>query len=164
MGLLAQVPGNRPRKGKVLTVVSSTCPRLATAVVGDGLECRGQWQENARFGVQFAVSGSDSTATPLPGVGVGVGESPLEATRAWLLSGALPGVGPKTAARILEAFGDRTQALLDELAEEGFDPAASELLRVPGVGPKLLGRMAGSVRKAGAGRAHVQVRGTAAAH
>jgi hypothetical protein len=127
------------KRPPLVTVVSSTCSLLATAVPGDALICRGEWLENPKFGRQLQVlaggsrpltmmvggdqlvegSSSSSTAalTPLPPP-----PTPGEAARVWLLSGALPGIGPATTERIVELFGDETTGVLEQLSEPEFDP------------------------------------------
>jgi hypothetical protein len=133
----------------LVTVVSSQCPLLATAVVGDLLLCRGTWTDDPKFGTQFLVQGSTSghgiSSSGNDGHGgEGGGQeaaaceidapSPAEATLAWLKSGALPGVGPATAARIVELFGDRAQEVLDGLADCSAEELRThELLKVPKV-------------------------------
>jgi len=136
------------KQGALVTVVSSNCPLLATAVVGDMLSCRGAWTTNQKYGTQFVVQSSSSS---LRSAGSGLSSSisqggevgasfdgdepsPAEATLAWLKSGALPGVGPATATRIVELLGDRSQEVIDGLADcSSLELSKHELLRVPKV-------------------------------
>jgi len=136
------------KQGSLVTVVSSSCPLLATAVVGDMLLCRGAWTTNQKYGTQFVVQSSSSSGSSSAtyGLGTDLGQggtgssldvdqpTPAEATLAWLKSGALPGVGPATAARIVELLGDRAQEVIDSLADcSPQELGKHELLQVPKV-------------------------------
>lgn len=85
--------------------------------VGEHLLAEGRWERDERYGPQFHVAWFKPT---LP-----TGERGIEV---YLASGAIKGIGPKTAARIVAMFGERTFAVLDE------DPG--RLREVPGIGRK----------------------------
>lgn len=102
-------------------IVSVTGP-LPVAHPGEVLEVRGEWVLDPRFGRQFRareakVAPPDSEA----------------AVERYLASGAINGVGPETARRIVERFGKDTLKILDE------DPAA--LREVKGIGKKRLAQI-----------------------
>lgn len=87
--------------------------------VGEHLLAEGRWERDERYGPRFRVDWFKPT---LP-----TGERGIEV---YLASGAVKGIGPKTAARIVAMFGDRTFEILDENPER--------LREVPGVGRKAL--------------------------
>lgn len=102
-------------------IVSVTGP-LPVAHPGEVLEVRGEWVIDPRFGRQFRareakVAPPDSEA----------------AVERYLASGAINGVGPETARRIVERFGKDTLKILDE------DPSA--LRQVKGIGKKRLAQI-----------------------
>ncbi|MCQ2427906.1 MAG: ATP-dependent RecD-like DNA helicase [Clostridia bacterium] len=69
---------------------------------GDKLALFGKWEMNAKFGRQFHV---DEYRVELPGSAADIEK--------YLSSGAIKGIGPKTAARIVEAFGDETADVIE---------------------------------------------------
>lgn len=80
---------------------------------------RGEWQEHKKFGNQFrAFSFIESDP------------SGKEAIEKYLASGAISGIGPVLAERIVKSFGDRTLQILDK------DPERLKI--VPGIGEKKL--------------------------
>lgn len=79
---------------------------IADPQVGSSLKLTGEWVENAKFGRQFKML---TYETSLPAGLVGI--------RHYLASGLIKGVGPKTAERIVEAFGDDTFVILDNEPE-----------------------------------------------
>lgn len=79
---------------------------IADPQVGSSLKLTGEWVDNAKFGRQFKML---TYETSLPAGLVGI--------RHYLASGLIKGVGPKTAERIVEAFGDDTFAILDNEPE-----------------------------------------------
>lgn len=79
---------------------------IADPQVGSSLKLTGEWVDNAKFGRQFKML---TYETSLPAGLVGI--------RHYLASGLIKGVGPKTAERIVEAFGDETFAILDNEPE-----------------------------------------------
>lgn len=79
---------------------------MADPQVGSSLKLTGEWVENAKFGRQFKML---TYETSLPAGVVGI--------RHYLASGLIKGVGPKTAERIVDAFGEDTFAVLDNEPE-----------------------------------------------
>ncbi|MEZ6854477.1 SF1B family DNA helicase RecD2 [Halodesulfovibrio aestuarii] len=79
---------------------------MADPQVGSSLKLTGEWVDNAKFGRQFKML---TYETSLPAGLVGI--------RHYLASGLIKGVGPKTAERIVEAFGEDTFAILDNEPE-----------------------------------------------
>ncbi|MCO5166394.1 MAG: ATP-dependent RecD-like DNA helicase [Planctomycetes bacterium] len=99
-------------------VVSVTGP-LPVAHPGEVLEAKGEWVMDPRFGRQFRAR--EAKVAPPDSVA---------AIERYLGSGALHGVGPETARRIVERFGAETLRVLDD------DPA--RLREVKGIGKKRL--------------------------
>ena len=65
-------------------------------------EMRGRWSKNPKFGLQFEVESYDEVIIPSK-----------EGIVAYLSSGQIKGVGPVTAERIYDAFGEETLEVLD---------------------------------------------------
>ncbi|OPC83639.1 helicase [Embleya scabrispora] len=98
---------------ELLTVVGA----LLGAQPGESIRMRGRWGSHPQFGKQFQV---ESFSTVLPATVQGI--------RRYLGSGLIKGIGPKTADRIVEHFGVRSLDVIDE--------DATQLIQVPGLGPK----------------------------
>ena len=79
---------------------------MADPQVGTSLKLTGEWVENAKFGRQFKML---TYETSLPAGVAGI--------QHYLSSGLIKGVGPKTAERIVEAFGEDTFVILDNEPE-----------------------------------------------
>lgn len=88
-------------------------------LVGDRLEIKGHWVQHKRYGRQFAA---DSWSRIIP-------ES-VDGIERFLGSGAVKGLGPALAHRVVAAFGKDTMKILER------DP--QRLLEVEGIGPKKL--------------------------
>lgn len=88
-------------------------------LVGDRLEVKGHWVQHKRYGRQFAADGWSRIIT----------ES-VDGIERFLGSGAVKGMGPALAHRVVAAFGKDTMAVLEK------DP--QRLLEVEGIGPKKL--------------------------
>ena len=88
-------------------------------LVGDRLEVKGHWVQHKRYGRQFAADGWSRI----------IPESVDDIER-FLGSGAVKGMGPALAHRVVAAFGKDTMAVLEK------DP--QRLLEVEGIGPKKL--------------------------
>lgn len=88
-------------------------------LVGDRLEVKGHWVQHKRYGRQFAADGWSRI----------IPES-VDGIERFLGSGAVKGMGPALAHRVVAAFGKDTMAVL------GKDP--QRLLEVEGIGPKKL--------------------------
>ncbi len=84
---------------------------------GEMVELEGGWETHPRYGRQFKVSSYRQ-----------VYPATLEGIRRYLGSGLIKGIGPVTAQRIVDHFGDATLVVIDE------DP--SRLMEVPGLGRK----------------------------
>jgi exodeoxyribonuclease V alpha subunit len=113
-----------PRSFHPVTIVG-TLPGLSE---GMRLSLTGRWEESPRFGRQFKVESSHEV---------------VPATRAglegYLASGFIPGVGPKLAARIVEAFGEQALEVVMSQPER--------LAEVPGLGPKRARDVVAAVRE-----------------
>lgn len=103
----------RTKKGDTVPVVG----HMAEPQPGIALEIWGEWTENPRFGRQLHMRRHQ---TVLP--------AQVEGIRHYLGSGLIHGVGPKTAERIVAAFGEDTFRVLDNEPER--------LLTVEGIGRK----------------------------
>ena len=88
-------------------------------LVGDRLEVKGHWVQHKRYGRQFAADGWSRI----------IPES-VDSIERFLGSGAVKGMGPALAHRVVAAFGKDTMAVLEK------DP--QRLLEVEGIGPKKL--------------------------
>lgn len=84
---------------------------------GDTVRLWGHWETDPRFGPQFRVHRYD---TVLPHTAQGI--------ERYLGSGLVPGIGPKMAQRLVEAFGTETLRVIDEEPQR--------LRRVSGIGRK----------------------------
>jgi exodeoxyribonuclease V alpha subunit len=69
---------------------------------GQNLRLQGQWVVHPQFGKQFKVEGCEEI---LPSTTVGIEK--------YLSSGVISGIGPVTARKIVEKFGDKTLEVLD---------------------------------------------------
>lgn len=89
------VPSNE--RNAVAVVGSGPAP-----LVGEELELTGDWVEHARFGRQFKISSFKRIApTGVKGI------------ERFLASGAIKGIGPSTAARLVKQFGVETLNVLE---------------------------------------------------
>lgn len=92
---------------------------------GERLTFYGKWVTHARFGKQFRVHSYESI---LP--------SSHEGIESFLASGQLKGVGPVTAKRLVEHFGENTLQILDQSPER--------LAEVPGLGERKVAQIIAS--------------------
>ncbi len=106
---------------KEAKVVGYFLPTVANVRV----DMAGDWQRNAKHGVQFAMRSYTEAIQPS-----------RQGIEAYLASGLIKGIGPKTAARIFDAFGMDTLRMLDESPEE--------LLKVKGISGAKLRRICDS--------------------
>ena len=112
-------------------------------------DIRGRWSRNAKHGVQFEVESFNEVIVPSK-----------EGIIAYLCSGQIKGVGPKTAERIYAMFGQNTLTVLDRepeqlLAVSGISKTklqkicdsylASRLCEMVGIGFKTADRIAVSM-------------------
>src|SRR5687767_8026551 len=103
----------KPARGDLVTLVGNL-PELSP---GEHLRLQGEWTAHAEYGRQFKVERCEQT---LPAT--------VEGIRRYLGSGLIKGVGPKTADRIVQAFGRETLDIIDQ------DP--DRLHEVAAIGPK----------------------------
>lgn len=103
----------KPARGDLVTLVGN----LPELTPGEFLKLQGEWTAHAEYGRQFRV---DRCEQALPAT--------VEGIRRYLGSGLIKGVGPKTAERIVAAFGRDTLDVIDR--EPG------RLREVPDIGPK----------------------------
>lgn len=99
--------------GESLTVVG----HLAGVNEGEHLRLTGTWKNHPRFGRQFQVESYEF-----------IHPETVEGIEKYLASGLIRGVGPVTAERIVNAFGEKTLEVIDR------DP--DRLAEVPGLGEK----------------------------
>ena len=83
---------------KKVVVVTGTLPELS---VGESLRFEGDWGRHPKFGEQFQAKHFE------------IVETENKNFAAYLGSGLFPGIGPKTAQAIVDAFGDELQDILD---------------------------------------------------
>jgi exodeoxyribonuclease V alpha subunit len=105
------------RRGLV-TVVGT----LASAVAGEYVEAQGSWTQDRDHGLQFKA---EELRTTPPFTAEGIAR--------YLGSGLVKGIGPHFAKKIVEVFGERTLAVIDE------SPAF--LKEVKGIGPRRIQRI-----------------------
>jgi exodeoxyribonuclease V alpha subunit len=105
------------RRGLV-TVVGN----LASAEVGEYVEAVGNWTQDRDRGLQFRAA--ELTTTP---------PQTVEGIEKYLGSGLVKGIGPHFAHRIVEVFGERALAVIDE--------SPSFLKEVKGIGPRRVQRI-----------------------
>ena len=90
--------------GEAVVTVVGTFPRVQ---VGETLRVQGSWTNHPSFGTQFKATACEST---LP--------TDASAILRYLASGAVKGIGPATAARIVDRFGADTLRILEEEPQE----------------------------------------------
>ena len=100
---------------KEITLVGSGS--LINVGPGEEIEATGKWEKHKDWGRQFRARTFKSV---LPSTNDGLVR--------YLASGGFPGIGPKTAARIVETFGSETIHIMDKYT--------SRLKEVPGLGKK----------------------------
>ncbi len=84
---------------------------------GEHIEVIGHWEQHSDFGRQLKIAEYHFTLPSTP-----------EGIERYLASGILPGVGAKTAQRIVEQFGDKTLDIMNNYS--------ARLKEVPGIGKK----------------------------
>ena len=110
----------RGRKGSKPTPTVTVVGTLPGASEGQTLELVGQWRENAKYGVEFLITGVPTELKP----------SNENGMLRYLSGGALPGCGKVTAQRLVDHFGT---SLMDVL---NSPDAAKKLTACDGIGPK----------------------------
>jgi exodeoxyribonuclease V alpha subunit len=129
-GIIERVTFHNPDNGfAVLRVQVSNQLSLVTvvghvarAVVGEYVSATGAWAQDRDHGVQFKAD--DLRTTP---------PHTVEGIERYLSSGLIKGIGRHFAHKIVEVFGDRTLAVIDE------SPAF--LREVKGIGPRRIQRI-----------------------
>ena len=109
---------------EIVTIVG-TLPMIAA---GDNLVVYGQWTHNPKYGRQFSVSQYERM---MP--------ADTASILRYLASGAIKGVGPKTAMRIVEEFGEDTFDVIENHSEW--------LSNVKGISPKLAAAVSENFRE-----------------
>jgi exodeoxyribonuclease V alpha subunit len=141
-GIIERVTFHNPENGFAVLRVQAGGRRelvtvvghLPSAVAGEYLEATGTWTQDRDHGLQFKA---DSLRTTPPHTVQGI--------ERYLASGLIKGIGPHYARKIVEVFGDRTLAVIDE------SPAF--LQEIKGIGPRRLQRIRESWREQKAVRA-----------
>jgi exodeoxyribonuclease V alpha subunit len=108
----------------LVTVVGN----LPSVVAGEYIEASGTWTQDRDHGLQFKA---DELRTTPPHTVAGIEK--------YLASGLVKGIGPHYARKIVEVFGERTLAVIDE------SPAF--LKEVKGIGPRRIQRIRESWRE-----------------
>lgn len=115
----------RPVDGKeTVTLVGY----LHSPLIGEELKFRGGWVTHPKFGRQFKF---DSCERILP--------TSTDGIFRFLSSGVVRGIGPVTAARLIEKFGEKTLEVLESNPEE--------LLQMEGIGEKKLSQIVESYQE-----------------
>jgi exodeoxyribonuclease V alpha subunit len=135
-GTIERVTFHNPDNGFVVLRVGvrgerapvSVVGQTPRAVAGEFVEADGKWADDPEFGKQFKAD----TLRVLP-------PSTVEGIEKYLGSGLIKGVGPAIARRIVEVFGDRALAVIDE--------SPTFLKEIKGIGPKLITRIRESWRQ-----------------
>ena len=111
--------GVRQFDERLVTIVGT----LADLTPGEAIVAHGWWQNSAQHGWQFNIV---DYRTTLPAT--------VQGMQKYLGSGLVKGIGPVNAARIVEAFGEETFAVIDDNPER--------LREVVGIGPVRASRIA----------------------
>lgn len=109
-------------KEEVVVVGNGTLINISP---GEEIEAKGQWETHKTWGRQFKARTFKSV---LPSTNEGLVR--------YLACGNFPGIGPKTAERIVETFGENTIDILDNYT--------SRLKEVPGLGKKKIAEISES--------------------
>lgn len=110
--------------GRPITIVGTT----AGLHPGEKLTVSGSWHDHPRYGQQLKI---EHLETCLPASADGI--------LAYLASGMIAGIGPKTARRLVDHFKEETIAVLDT--------APDRLAEAPGIGEKTATKIAGAWRE-----------------
>ena len=136
-GTVSAVVYQNPENGYTVLRVKSregsqtVVGEMAQVAVGEEITAAGRWVDHPSFGPQFAA---ESIELSMP--------QERDAIFAYLSSGAIKGVGKRTAQRIVTAFGPETLIVIET------DP--DRLAQVPGITPKKARAIqAGFLQKAG---------------
>jgi exodeoxyribonuclease V alpha subunit len=129
-GVIERVTFHNPETGFAVLRVLATKPRgqvtvvgqLPNVVAGEYVEADGEWVHDRDHGHQFKAS----TLRTLP-------PQTVEGIEKYLGSGMVKGIGPHYARKIVETFGARALAVIDE--------SPSFLNEVKGIGPRRIERI-----------------------
>src|SRR5205085_9139909 len=129
-GVIGRVTFHNPENGFAVLRVQPNGRRglvtvvghLPSAVAGEYVEAAGAWNQDRDHGLQFQA---DALRTTPPHT--------VEGIEKYLGSGLVKGIGPHYARRIVQVFGPRTLAVIDE------SPAF--LAEVKGLGPRRIQRI-----------------------
>jgi exodeoxyribonuclease V alpha subunit len=129
-GTVERITFHNPENGfAVLRVLAGGRRDLVTVVgtlagveVGEYIEAAGAWVQDREHGLQFRA---DDLRTTPPQTAAGIEK--------YLGSGLVKGIGPHFARKIVEVFGDRALAVIDE--------SPTFLKEVKGIGPRRLQRI-----------------------
>src|SRR6056297_2121432 len=113
--VIARVDLQEPEK-KETTVVG----KMAAISIGETYQFKGKWNLDSRYGWQFNFDDYQIILT-----------TTLEGLRRYLGSGLIKGVGPSTANRIVEQFGEKTLEVIEDYPEK--------LNEVEGIAQKRIG-------------------------
>jgi exodeoxyribonuclease V alpha subunit len=108
-----------PERGRDLVTIIGT---FTNPVVGESLVCEGTWSRHPEWGLQLNVQHYET-----------VRPATAPAIEKYLGSGMIKGLGPSTARRIVQRFGESSLDVIDT------EP--SKLLTIAGIGDKLLARI-----------------------
>src|SRR5437899_13094532 len=135
-GILERVTFHNPENGFAVLRVQAKGHRslvtvvghLPSAIPGEYLEATGAWVQDRDHGLQFKA---EQLRTTPPHTAPGIEK--------YLASGLVKGIGKHYARKIVEAFGERTLAVIDE------SPAF--LREIKGIGPQRIQRIRESWRE-----------------
>lgn len=94
-------------------------------IEGIRIDMTGEWQKNAKYGAQFVMNGYKEIIAPTK-----------QGIVSYLSSGLIKGIGPKTAEKIFDAYGENTLDVLDNSPED--------LLKIKGISEAKLQRICDS--------------------
>ncbi len=97
---------------------------MAGVSPGQSLKIEGHWQTHSKYGQQFKVQSYDVT---IPAT--------VDGIRKYLESGAIKGIGPSMADRLVTAFGDETFEIIEKNPErlteiEGIGETKADMIRI----------------------------------
>ena len=138
LGTIKNVTYQNPANGfTVLKVVISDTGKVAVVTgnfpaltPGENLRFEGEWGRHPKFGEQFKATGFEILKT---------GDGNL---KDYLASGLFRGIGPKTAERLVEAFGDTLPEVLDN------HPERLSEVKIKGITPKKMAEFLASWQEA----------------
>ena len=111
------------QQGKVSVTVNSVPP-----LVGQQVQLEGAWIQHPRFGEQFKASRMKISAP-----------TSTDGIERFLASGAIDGLGPAMAQRIVQKFGEKSLDIIEN--------SPGRLLEVSGIGKKTMEKISSSYRK-----------------